>query len=278
MRHTNLDASAPAVPDSVDPLKAQMTALQDAAAQLRRMDDACRRVNEDLRLLRCLGPAGATFIDGALADSHHLDRPVHRLRNKVLRQLERCRDRIDAHAVSAMTRSPEEEATLRARLAQADVNLGVLYTHLLQLGREFAQPLVNEDLGDEPGFPPLASDAVVRVDLDYLCDQDQPTQDYKAAQVLAHQEALFCWVSKQQVCDNAMEEDLEKENWLDYPHRWMDWQCWLTHDVLEHNYGHNPHFGVAALLQTRMVRVQVKTTRSYEYDLHAGRFVSPDAP
>ena len=38
----------------------------------------------------------------------------------------------------------------------------------------------------------------------------------KAGQVLAHQEALFCWVSKQQVCDNAMEEDLEKENWLDF--------------------------------------------------------------
>jgi hypothetical protein len=278
MTHTNLDASTPAVPDSLDPLPSQMTALQDAAAQLRRMDDAWWRVNDDLRLLRGLGPEAATFIDGALADLDNLDRPVNRLRKKVLGQLERCRDRIDVHAVRAMTQSPEDEATLRARLAQADVNLGVLYKHLLQLGRQFAQPLVNEVLGNEPGFPPLALDAAVRIDLDYLCDQDHPPNDAKAGHVMAHQEALFCWVTKKQVCDNAMKEDLEKENWIDMSHPWMDRQCWLTHDVLEHNYGHNPHFGVAALLQTGTVRVQVKTTRSYEYDLHAGRFASPDAP
>ena len=98
----------------------------------------------------------------------------------------------------------------------------------------------------------------------------------KAGQVLAHQEALFCWVSKQQVCDNAMEEDLEKENWLDYPHRWMDWQCWLTHDVLEHNYGQNPRFGVAALLHTGTIWVEVNTVRSYVFDLNAGRFIAQE--
>ena len=118
---------------------------------------------------------------------------------------------------------------------------------------------------------------MVSVELDYLPDRDEPTHADQGSTVLAHQQALFCWVSASEIGDNAMEEDLENENWLDYKHKWMSRQSWLTHDVLEHNYGHNPRFGVAALLKTGTVRVRLHTKRSYEYDSHAGRFVPPDA-
>lgn len=259
-------------------METQMATLELALAQMRVIDDAWWRVNDDLRLLRGLEADGVPFMDTALAELKTLEKLIWSLKDAIKWQIESCRKRMDAQAVDAMTRSPEDESVLRARLAQADVNLRMLYKHSLQLGRQRAQSLLNEALGHEPGFPPLAGDVVVNVELDYLLDQGQPMHDDQDGHILAHQEALFCWISDKEISDNAMEEDLENENWLDYRHKWMSRQCWLTHEVLEHNHGHNLRFGMAALLKTGTVRVLVRTKRSYEYDLHAGRFVSPSSP
>jgi hypothetical protein len=131
-------------------------------------------------------------------------------------------------------------------------------------------------MGRELGFLPLAGNALVSVELEYLPDQNELTHTDQGGTVLAHQEALFCWDSDKGIRDNAMEEDLENERWIDLSHPWMSWQSSLIHDVLEHNYGRNPRFGVAALLKTGAVRVQLRTQRTYEYDLNKGLFVLPE--
>ncbi|PUE06884.1 hypothetical protein B9Z51_13230 [Limnohabitans sp. T6-5] len=259
-------------------METQMATLELALTQMRLIDNAWWRVNDALCLLRGLEADGVPFMEMALADLKALEKSVWILKDAIKRQMESCRERMDAQAVDAMTQSPEDEASLRARLVQADLNLHVLYKHSLQLGRQTAQSLVNEAMGRESGFPPLADNAVVRVELEYLPDQNELTHTDQGGTVLAHQEALFCWVSDKGISDNAIEEDLENENWMDFSHPWMSWQSWLTHDVLEHNYGRNPRFGVAALLKTGTVRVQLRTVRLYEYDLHAGQFVSPSSP
>jgi hypothetical protein len=58
----------------------------------------------------------------------------------------------------------------------------------------------------------------------------------------------------------------------------MDRQGWLTHDVLEHNYGHNPRLGLPALLRTGHIYVDVHAVRSYVFDLQTGQFVTRVTP
>ena len=85
-------------------------------------------------------------------------------------------------------------------------------------------------------------------------------------------------VNAEGVKSREMDDDPELDNWLDYKHTWMSRQGWLTHDVLEHNHGQQPRFGVAALLHTGFIWVEVNTLRSYVVDLNAGQFLPPEAP
>lgn len=54
----------------------------------------------------------------------------------------------------------------------------------------------------------------------------------------------------------------------------MPHQCWLTHDLLEHNHGHNPHMGLLALLRTGLIYLDVHGVRSYVFDVRTGQFVA----
>jgi hypothetical protein len=268
----------PVTPADADPLDVYMPALQDVIAQLQVMHDAWWRVNDALRLLKDMSSDDPTFMPDALADLEVLRRKIRHLQDGVYRQLNAWRQHIDGLAVQAMARSPEEAAALRARLAQADLNLSALYQHLLQLGKRCGEPMVQELSGQASGFPPPLWDAEVFVSLDYMLDDEHPLFDEMSNNTLAQQEPIDWRVTADGVRAHEMDDDPQIDNWLDYPHRWMDRQGWLTHDVLEHNDGHHPRFGVAALLHTSHVWVEVKTVRSYVYDLQAGRFVSPDAP
>jgi hypothetical protein len=266
----------PVTPADADPLDVYMPALQDAIEKLQVMHDAWWRVNDALRLLKDMPSVDPTFMTNALADLEVLSQKIRHLQDGVYRQLNAWRQRIDGLAVQAMARSPEEAAALRARLAQADLNLSALYQHLLQLGKRCGEPMVQELSGHASDFSPPLWDAEVFVSLDYMLDDDHPLFDEMSNNILAQQEPIYWRVRADGVGSREMDDDPQIDNWLDYPHRWMDRQGWLTHDVLEHNYGHHPRFGVAALLHTSHVWVEVKTVRSYVYDLHAGRFIAEE--
>jgi hypothetical protein len=268
----------PVTPADAEPLDVYMPALQDAIEQLQVMHDAWWRVNDALRLLKDMPSDDPTFMPDALADLAVLSRKIRHLQDGVRCELDVWRKRIDDQAVLAMARSPEDAAAFRARLAQADLNLSALYQHLLQLGKRCGEPMGQEISGHASGFPPPLWDAEVCVSLDYMLDDDHPLFDEMSNNSLAQQEPIYWRVTADGIRAHERDDDPQIDNWLDYPHRWMDRQGWLTHDVLEHNDGHHPRFGVAALLHTSHVWVEVKTVRSYVYDLHAGRFVSPDAP
>ena len=264
-------------PHEADPLDVCMPALQDAIEQLEVMHDAWWRVNDALLLLRNMETVDSTFMPDALADLEILSQKIGHLQHAVRGELNEQRQRMDAHAVQAMKRSPEDAAALRTQLAQTDLNLSKLYQHLLQLGKQCGQPLVQELSGHASGFPPPMWDAEVRVSLNYMLNDDHPLYDDRSNNHLARQEPINWHVNAGGVKSREMDDDPEQDNWLDYKHTWMSRQGWLTHDVLEHDYGHHPRFGVAALLHTGFIWVEVNTVRSYVFDLNAGQFLPPKA-
>ncbi|WP_233254962.1 hypothetical protein [Limnohabitans sp. T6-5] len=263
-------------PHEADPMDLFMPALQDAIEQLEVMHDAWWRVNDALLLLHNMETVDPAFMPDALADLEVLRVKIGHLKHAVRWELDEQRQRMDARAVQAMTRSPEDTAALRTQLAQADLNLSTLYQHLLQLGKQCGQPLVQELSGHASGFPPPMWDAEVRVSLDYMLNDDHPLYDDRSNNHLARQEPINWHVNAEGVKSREMDDDPQQDNWLDYKHAWMSRQGWLTHDVLEHNYGHHPHFGVAALLHTGFIWVEVNTVRSYVFDLNSGRFIAQE--
>lgn len=119
----------------------------------------------------------------------------------------------------------------------------------------------------------------MHVELDYTLDEADPQYDEDQDNTLARQEVLN-WYTGLQHADWMDPQDQAMrthDNWLDHPHCWMDRQCWLTHDLLKHNYGQNPRMGVAAMLRTGYISVDVHAVRSYVYDLRQGVFLSRDA-
>lgn len=263
-------------PHEADPLDVSMPALQDAIEQLEVMHDAWWRVNDALLLLRDMETVDPAFMPDALADLEVLRVKIGHLKHAVRWELDEQRQRMDARAAQAMARSPEDKAALRTRLAQADLNLSALYQHLLQLGKQCGQPLVQEVSGSASGFPPPMWDAEVSVSLDYMLDDDHPLYDEMSNNILARQEPIHWHVTADGLPAYERDNDPLLDNWLDYKHPWMDHQGWLTHDVLEHNDGHHPRFGVTALLHTGSIWVEVNTVRSYVFDLNAGRFIAQE--
>jgi hypothetical protein len=269
--NSTVQAPPGSTPDDV-----QRAALQDAMAQAQVMHDAWWRVNDALRLWCAQSPdapAGAK----ALAQVQALRGPIMLLKQSLRRMAQQAGEARDASALAAMTATPEGEALVRARLKQADLNLSALYQQLQALCVHSAAPLVRE-VADPAGqgLPPLC-DAEVEVRLDYKLDESNALYDEMSNNILASQEAMGGRVGPEGLNMQVMDDDPAVDNWLDYKHRWMDRQGWLTHDVLEHNHGHHPRFGVAALLQTDTVWVEVHTVRSYAFDLRAGEFISPES-
>jgi hypothetical protein len=210
----------------------------------------------------------------ALTDLEVLRKKIGHLQHTVRRELDERRQCLDARAVKAMAYSPEGTAVLRARLAQADLNLSKLYQHLVQLGKQCGQPLVQEVAGHESGFPPPMWDAEVRVSLDYMLDDDHPLYDESSNNQLARQEPINWHVKAGGVKSREMDDDPQQDNWLYQKHTWMNRQGWLTCDVLEHNHGHHPRFGVAALLHTGSIWGEVNTVCSYVFDLKSGCYIA----
>lgn len=256
-------------------MKSLTEALQLAQCQMRVIDDAWWRVWDALCLVRRLQPDQALSMHLVFDDLGIIEKKLTRLKRALKRQVDICRQRIDAHAVEGITRSPEGVADLRARLSQTDLHMTELYKRVIQLGRQCAKPLAKEIGVCESGTPTRIYEATVCIELYYLPDGGLLTGEDSRASVLAHQEAFFYWVSAQEEGDNAIGEDPGNDNWIDFFHPWMSRRCWLTHDVLENNHGRNPRFGLMALLNTGTVRVRLHTVRSLEYDLHAGQFVKP---
>jgi hypothetical protein len=254
----------------------EMPALLDAQAQWQVMNDAWWRVNDALRLLRGQDDDEAEFLSDALTDLDALHVQMRRLQRSVDHLAESVRERHDASALKALTPSPQKETEVRARLAQADQNLNALYQHLQALCRQNAASLVQEIQQPIEGSAFPLHDAEVHVELDYLLDESNPLFDDQSNNILARQEPIFCSVTARGAKICTRPDDPEHDNWLDHKHPWMVHQGWLTHDVLEHNDGKNPRFGVAALLHTDTVWVEVHAVRSYAYDLRAGQFVVPE--
>lgn len=182
---------------------------------------------------------------------------------------------LDQSALQALASTHAQEALLRQRIAHIDRNLQSLFPQLLALCQQAAtsQQEWNTPLPAQP-----LHYARTHVALDYTLDEADAQFDDQQDNTLARQEAVF-WTTGMEHADpfNAQAMSMRiHDNWLDCPHRWMSHQCWLTHDVLEHNYGQNPRMGLAALLRTGRIHVDVHTVRSYVYDLNRGEFVQPD--
>lgn len=157
-------------------------------------------------------------------------------------------------------------------LAQADQSLKALYPQLLALCQQAAMPLQQEWQSPLPTQP--LHDGQAHVALCYTLDESDPQFDPDQDNILATQEVLH-WVTGPNAEANlGLEEQAMHihDNWLDYKHPFMSHQCWLTHDLLEHDYGQNPRMSVSTLLRTGQVHVEVHTTRSYVYDLRKGVF------
>jgi hypothetical protein len=252
----------------------QWPALLDAQAQLQSMLDAWWRVNDDLRLLRGQDANEAQAITEVHTDLDILARQLRRLQRGVNDMADLRSRRRDAAAMKALTPTGDQANAVRERLVQIDLNLSALYRHLQPMCRQTLASLGQE--GDTDSLPPLW-DAEVRVDLDYMMDETHPQYNEHSNNILASQEAIVSSLNAQGKLGDILRNDTEQDNWLDYPHPWMSRQGWLTHDLLEHDYGKHPHFGVATLLHTQSVWVEVHTVRSYVYDLQTGCFVAPKA-
>ena len=183
----------------------------------------------------------------------------------------------DDAALARMANTPERAAALRERIALANQRLKDLYPQLVALARQSATPLHQESLAPQPDRP--LHDARLDVALSYDLDEADPCYDDNEDNILAEQKVLS-WGTGGHA--HLLFDDMEQhpwinDNWLDHRHPWMTDQCWLAHDLLEHNYGQNPLGGLAALLRVRYVHVDVHAVRSYRVDLQQGRFVAaPD--
>lgn len=259
----------------VDPHDLQWPALLDAQTQLQNMHDAWWRVNDGLRLLRGQDPDEARAIGEVHADLDILAQQLRRIQGGIENMTELRSRRYDAAAMQALTPTADQTTAVREHLAKLDLNLSALYQQLQPMCRQTVESLMEAaQAGDTSPQPPLW-DAEVRADLNYMIDETHPQYDERSNNILANQEAI-CWsVSAQCRRSDIRPDDIEEDNWLDYPHPWMTRQGWLTHDLLEHDYGKHPRFGLAALLHTQSIWVEVHTVRSYVYDLQAGRFVAP---
>jgi len=181
----------------------------------------------------------------------------------------------DQAALARMASTPAQEAELRERIAQLDRNLMGLYPQLLALSEQAAAPLKRE--WNAPQVERPMHEASIRVELEYTLDASDPYYDENDDNTLAVQE-LLSWCSGIEMHDAESKNMRIHDNWLDSPHPWMAHQCWLTHDVLEHNYGHNPRLGLPALLRTGHIYVDVHAVRSYVFDLQTGQFVTRVTP
>lgn len=180
----------------------------------------------------------------------------------------------DAAELEKIANTPEQEAQLRARIAQADQSLKTLYPQLLALCQKAAMPVQQEWQSPLPQQPLHAGR--VHVELDYTLDTADAQFDEDHDNTLARQEVLsWCaGLNSAWLFDREDQVMRINDNWLDYKHPWMSRQCWLSHDLLEHNYGQNPRMGVAALLRTGRIYVDVHSVRSYAYDVRKGVFES----
>lgn len=267
--NSNFQTAPAGHPDDV-----QFAALQDAIEQTQMMLDAWWRVNDAVRLLHAKN-TNAPECAKALEQVQAIHRPIRHLQASLRDLAAHAGDARDELAMAAMTTTHEEMVTVRERLKQADLNLSALYKQLQQFCHQAASPLVCEMSGDAMQDLPPLWDAQVEAKLDYLLDESSPLFDEESNNILASQEAMSWHIRPEGKIIHVMDDDPTVDNWLDHSHRWMQRQGWLTHDVLEHNHGHHPRFGVAALLQTGTVWVEVHTVRSYAFDLHAGKFISP---
>jgi hypothetical protein len=234
-------------------------------------------VNDGLRLLPGQDPDEAQAIAEMHADLDTLAQQLRRVQRGIQNMAELRSRRRDAAAMRALTPTAEQATAVRERLAKLDFNLSALYQQLQPMCRKTVESLVEAaQTGDSSPKPPLW-DAEVRADLNYMIDETHPQYDEHSNNILATQEAIYWSVNAQSRRSDIRPDDIEEDNWLDYPHPWMTRQGWLTHDLLEHDYGKHPRFGVAALLHTQSILVEVRTVRSYVYDLQTGGFVAPKA-
>lgn len=179
----------------------------------------------------------------------------------------------DAAALHELASTPAHEAQLRQRIAHANQSLQTLYPQLLALCQQVAARLQQEWQSPSPQNP--LHDGHVHVELHYELD-GADVQYVDDQDNLLTKQVVLDWSTGPQGCsdfDPEAQSDRIHDNWLDHPHPWMDQQCWLAHDLLEHSYGSNPRMGVAALSRTGRVYVDVHSVRSYEYDLCNAVFV-----
>lgn len=181
----------------------------------------------------------------------------------------------DVAALQALAHTPDQAGQIRQRMAQADQSLKALYPQLLALCQQAAKPLQQEWQSPRPTQP--LHDARAHVELCYSLAESDPQFDPDQDNILATQDVLSWATGPDADAHFSLEEQAMRihDNWLDYKHPFMSHQCWLTHDLLEHDYGQNPRMTVSALLRTEQVHVDVHTTRSYVYDMRTGEFLQP---
>lgn len=224
--------------------------------------------------LRPLSPAVIAQKDACLQAFAEVKDTCQKMSRRLRRLVDTWARAHDAAELEKIANTPEQEAQLRKRIALADQGLKTLYPQLLALCQKAAMPLQQEWQSPLPQQP--LHDGRVHIELDYPLDTADAQFDEDHDNTLARQEVLsWCaglnsaWLFDHE--DQAMRIN---DNWLDYKHPWMSRQCWLSHDLLEHNYGQNPRMGVAALLRTGRIYVDVHSVRSYAYDVRKGVFES----
>lgn len=262
--------------DSISLEDLQWAGLLDANAQLNTMRDAWWRVNAGLRLLRGQDADEIHPLGEVIDDLKALEKKLGHVERAVQYMVRKTGQKRDAAALQDMTPSDEYDCAVRERLAQIDLNLSGLYQEMQAMCRQSAAPLVQEAQADAASNHSPLWDAEVHADLDYMIDEPHPLYDKESNNILAKQEAIHWTVNATGLKDHIRPDNTEQDNWLDCLHPWMNRQGWLTHDLLEHHYGQSPYFGVATLLQTQTIWVEVHTVRSYAYDLKAGKFVTPN--
>jgi hypothetical protein len=227
--------------------------------------------------VRPLSPEVVTQKDACLQAFAELNGMCRKMNRSLSRLVDTWARAHDAAVLEKIANTPEQEAQLRARIAQADQSLKSLYPQLLALCQQAAMPVQQEWQTPLPQQP--LHEGRVHVALDYTLDATDAQFDEDQDNTLARQEVLS-WVTglnSAWLFDPKDEAMRINDNWLDYKHPWMSQQCWLSHDVLEHNYGQNPRMGLAALLRTGCIYVDVHSVRSYVFDMQQERFVERPA-
>jgi hypothetical protein len=243
--------------------------LQKCAQELEKMYDVFYSVQEELSRLAQL----TDLVDADLLATSALAKEKWRQLYEALLVAAEFQHSEDEQSALAHITDETEKTKIRDVLARKDQSLQKLQLQLSRQCLDLYEKLVSEDASTNTPM----QDSIVETKLQYFLDPSDPEYLEDSDNILTERDAISTSILSMDsiIPEITLNRDLAPRNFLDYKSDFMQNQCWLTHDVMEHSYGapQQQAIGVDGLLRVNQVWVDVIVTRQYLYDLTTGQFV-----